>query len=72
MINLIGELPDLQALAAVPGARIHLYGKTPRPGRKLGHVNVAGPDADAVANSVRQVWRLLPDSGPLPGTRRLR
>lgn len=72
MVNLVGELPDLQALAAVPGARVHLYGKAPRPDRKLGHVNVAGPDADAIAETVRQVWSLLPDGGPLPGTRRLR
>ena len=29
---------------AVPGAHVHLYGKSPRPGRKLGHVTVCGPD----------------------------
>lgn len=27
---------------AVPGAHVHLYGKAPRPGRKLGHVTVCG------------------------------
>jgi 5-(carboxyamino)imidazole ribonucleotide synthase len=27
-------------MAADPGARIHMYGKTPRPGRKIGHVTV--------------------------------
>ena len=31
------------ALAADPAARIHLYGKQWRPGRKLGHVNVTVP-----------------------------
>jgi len=30
------------ALAAVPEAHVHLYGKTARPGRKLGHVTVLG------------------------------
>ena len=30
------------AMAAHPGAKIHTYGKAPRPGRKVGHVNVAG------------------------------
>jgi 5-(carboxyamino)imidazole ribonucleotide synthase len=29
---------------SVPGAHIHLYAKTPRPGRKLGHVTVCGQD----------------------------
>lgn len=73
MINIVGELPDLRALAAVPGARIHLYGKTPRPGRKLGHVNVAGPSLQSVMRSARQIWSTIqkpgcPDPGTLPGS----
>lgn len=31
-------------LAAFPDARVNLYGKDVRPGRKLGHVNVSGTD----------------------------
>ena len=31
---------------AVEGAHVHLYGKAPRPGRKLGHVTVCGDDAE--------------------------
>jgi 5-(carboxyamino)imidazole ribonucleotide synthase len=30
--------------AGDPGARVHLYGKQPRPGRKIGHVTVLGDD----------------------------
>lgn len=33
---------------SIPDAHIHLYGKTPRPGRKLGHVTVTGSDRDAI------------------------
>jgi 5-(carboxyamino)imidazole ribonucleotide synthase len=33
---------------AVEGAHVHLYGKSARPGRKLGHVTVCGDEADAV------------------------
>ncbi len=40
MVNLIGELPDVGAVLAVDGAHLHLYGKAPRPARKLGHVTV--------------------------------
>jgi 5-(carboxyamino)imidazole ribonucleotide synthase len=36
-----------QALG-VPGAHVHLYGKGPRPGRKLGHVTVCGDEAEVV------------------------
>jgi 5-(carboxyamino)imidazole ribonucleotide synthase len=35
-------------MARDPGAKLHVYGKGVRPGRKIGHVNVSGPDlADA-------------------------
>jgi len=40
MINVIGEWPDRRALLALPGVRLHDYGKAPRPGRKIGHVTV--------------------------------
>lgn len=44
MVNLVGEVPDLASLLGVDGAHVHLYGKEPRPGRKLGHVTlVDGP-----------------------------
>ena len=66
MVNLIGELPDLGAVAAVPGAHLHLYDKMPRPGRKLGHVNVTGDDEAAVMRTVERVWALLPGDGELP------
>ena len=41
-----GDPRDRQAaaLARVPGAHVHLYGKTSRPGRKLGHVTVTGTE----------------------------
>ncbi len=45
MVNLIGSVPPVEELLAVAGARVHLYGKSPRPGRKVGHVNVRGPAA---------------------------
>jgi len=40
MVNLIGSIPGTAGVAAVPGAHLHLYGKEPRPGRKLGHVTI--------------------------------
>ncbi|WP_413784793.1 5-(carboxyamino)imidazole ribonucleotide synthase [Mycolicibacter kumamotonensis] len=35
--------------ARYPDARVHLYGKDERPGRKIGHVNLLGDDATASA-----------------------
>jgi 5-(carboxyamino)imidazole ribonucleotide synthase len=34
----------LHCLARDPGLRVHMYGKTVRPGRKIGHVTVTGDD----------------------------
>ncbi len=60
MINVLGgpaegELTDrfAAALAQHPTARVHTYGKAPRPGRKVGHVNVAGHDLEQVAYEAR-------------------
>ena len=43
MLNLIGDLPGQDDVAAIdPDARLHLYGKAPRPGRKVGHITLVG------------------------------
>jgi 5-(carboxyamino)imidazole ribonucleotide synthase len=42
-----------QAMATEPAAKIHCYGKSVRPGRKIGHVNLVGASASDV-DSVRQ------------------
>lgn len=40
-------------LARFPEARVHLYGKAERPGRKIGHVNITGDDMDDVRRRAR-------------------
>jgi 5-(carboxyamino)imidazole ribonucleotide synthase len=40
MLNLIGEIPESAEVLNVSNAHLHLYGKEPRAGRKLGHVTV--------------------------------
>jgi 5-(carboxyamino)imidazole ribonucleotide synthase len=53
MVNILGGPTDSggrlydgypHALARDPRLRVHLYGKEPRPGRKVGHVNAYGDD----------------------------
>ena len=46
LVNLIGSVPPTEAVLAIPGAHLHLYGKEPRPGRKLGHVTLVEPTPD--------------------------
>jgi len=51
MINLIGEVPESAQVLAIPSAHLHLYGKEPRPGRKLGHVTLRAPSIDQLKDS---------------------
>ncbi len=60
MVNVLGGPSDgtmadrLPALMAdQPGAKVHDYGKEPRPGRKVGHVTVLGNDLDDVVYRAR-------------------
>ena len=60
MINILGGPAEgglderfAAAMADHPDAKVHTYGKAPRPGRKVGHVNVAGDDLDDVAYRAR-------------------
>lgn len=80
MVNLIGRTPPTEDVLAVPGARLHLYGKEPRPGRKLGHVTVtAGVEAELdrrlsllleAAGEPRMPSAHVPAHAPSPSTAR--
>src|SRR6202166_2259162 len=50
MINLIGEVPESAQVLAIPSAHLHLYGKEPRPGRKLGHVTLRAPSFEQLTS----------------------
>ena len=56
MVNLIGRMPPRAALLVQPDLHLHDYGKTERPGRKLGHCTLVAPTA---AGRNRRVRRLL-------------
>ncbi len=55
MLNLIGELPDSNELLSVPGAHLHLYGKSLRSGRKVGHVTVRADSNEQLQQRLRQL-----------------
>jgi 5-(carboxyamino)imidazole ribonucleotide synthase len=58
-----GSLADRYeaALEAHPTVKVHNYGKEPRPGRKVGHLNVSGPDLDEVAYQARAAAAFFQD-----------
>ena len=74
MLNLLGDVwfdqdnkprtPDWQAVLALPGTHLHLYGKLDaRPGRKMGHLNITGADVDRVKAVAHQAADILGLSG---------
>lgn len=56
---------------AVEGAHVHLYGKKPRSGRKLGHVTVCGDDPELVRarawSAARALGTPVPEGLEVPG-----
>jgi 5-(carboxyamino)imidazole ribonucleotide synthase len=63
MINCIGVLPDPAAVLAVPGAHLHDYGKSPRRGRKLGHVTVIADDDAELSARLDALLPAIPADG---------
>jgi 5-(carboxyamino)imidazole ribonucleotide synthase len=59
MVNLIGAVPPRRDLLAIPHSAVHLYGKAPRQGRKLGHVNIAADSAADRDEALERVLRLI-------------
>jgi 5-(carboxyamino)imidazole ribonucleotide synthase len=59
MVNLIGDQPPAPDLLAIAGTRLHLYGKSPRPGRKLGHVTACADTLDQAVDRQRQIQAVM-------------
>jgi 5-(carboxyamino)imidazole ribonucleotide synthase len=65
MRNLLGDVwangtPDWNGLLALPGLRLHLYGKSePRTGRKMGHYSILSPTLDGAREIDAAAQRIL-------------
>lgn len=59
MVNLIGTTPEPALVLAVPGAHLHLYGKAPRPGRKLGHVTLRADDPEMLRERLDELLQIV-------------
>lgn len=60
MINLIGDLPDPSAVLQIEGAHLHLYAKSSRPNRKLGHITIVAQDLPVLYQKMRGLVEWLP------------
>lgn len=58
MLNIIGDLPDTRKILETEHAHLHLYGKAPRIGRKIGHVTVLEQNMEQRGNVVAALREL--------------
>ena len=59
MVNVIGNEPNVAMLRQIPDVHVHMYGKSPKPRRKLGHITVTADDLEGVRSKVSEVRRVL-------------
>ncbi len=60
MRNCIGSMPTPARLLGLPDVHLHSYGKTVRPGRKVGHVTVLGVDRATLRERLDELDDRLP------------
>jgi 5-(carboxyamino)imidazole ribonucleotide synthase len=63
MVNFIGSAPPIEQLAALDGVHIHLYGKQPKPLRKIGHATVTAADEAELQRRLKTLQAQLRDEG---------
>ena len=66
MLNWIGELPDARPVLAESRAHWHDYGKSSRPGRKVGHATVCANDNVELAAQLTRVGAALGREAQVP------
>jgi 5-(carboxyamino)imidazole ribonucleotide synthase len=59
MVNLIGSLPDVKSILNIDRAHLHLYDKSPRPQRKLGHVTLVEKDMKTLMRKLDLVKEIV-------------
>jgi len=59
MLNLIGQMPDRERLLREKGLYLHDYGKSARPGRKLGHITIVESTARAADLRAHRLLRQM-------------
>lgn len=55
MLNWVGAMPAATPVLASPAGHWHDYGKTPRPGRKVGHATLRADGSSALADALQGV-----------------
>lgn len=59
MVNFLGEMPDRERLLSIEGLSYHDYGKSPRPGRKVGHCTIVQARAQDRDRALARALKLI-------------
>jgi 5-(carboxyamino)imidazole ribonucleotide synthase len=66
MVNCLGVIPPVERVTAVEGATLHNYHKTPRAGRKVGHITIVAPSPEAREQRLVELADRIPGLVPPP------
>ncbi|TCM68704.1 5-(carboxyamino)imidazole ribonucleotide synthase [Acinetobacter calcoaceticus] len=61
MVNIIGKHPRTADVLGLEGAHLHLYNKTEREGRKIGHITLMPTHSEQLTTLCRQLAQILPE-----------
>jgi 5-(carboxyamino)imidazole ribonucleotide synthase len=61
MVNIIGKHPDTAQVLALEGVHLHLYNKTERAGRKLGHITLMPIESEKLTALCQKLSKILPE-----------
>jgi 5-(carboxyamino)imidazole ribonucleotide synthase len=66
MVNIIDQHPDSADVLRLLDAHLHLYGKSERAGRKLGHITMTANNHHELGMRIRKLADILPNPMALP------
>ena len=62
MINVLGQQAINPEVLNTQGVRSHWYGKSQKPGRKMGHINVSAESKHALSNKLAELANILSEA----------
>ncbi len=62
MINIIGQVGEIEKVLEMPNVFLHLYDKEERPNRKLGHINIVAETEEELFDVFKKLAAFLPKS----------
>lgn len=72
MVNIISEHPDTAQILALEGVHLHLYNKSERAGRKLGHLTLLPSRSEDLTTLCQQLATILPEPMALETTMQIK